>query len=54
MKKTLSALLSSLTILILTCQLSHGQMKTEEFTFEYDGNKYSGLLDFHQKRNHQQ
>ena len=34
-----------IVISFTTCQLSFGQMKTEEFTFEYDGKKYSGLLD---------
>ncbi|MCK5456723.1 MAG: alpha/beta hydrolase, partial [Melioribacteraceae bacterium] len=47
MKKELSLLISSLTLIMLitTCQVSYGQMKTEEFSFEYDGKKYSGLLD---------
>ncbi len=44
-KKT-PILLSLIAIIIsTTCQLTYGQMKTEEFTFEYDGKKYSGLLD---------
>ena len=40
-----SVLFSLIAIIITTSQLSYGQMKTEEFTFEYDGKKYSGLLD---------
>ena len=43
-KKT-SFLLSLITIIITTCQLAYGQMKTEEFTFKYDGKMYSRLLD---------
>ena len=44
MKKA-SNLFMLIVISIATCQLSYGQMKTEDFTFEYDGKKYSGLLD---------
>lgn len=48
MKKGLSPLLFSLTLIFLNAsfQNSYGQMKTEEFSFEYDGKNYSGLLDF--------
>lgn len=43
--KETSILLSLTTIIIYTtCQVSFGQMKTEDFTFEYDGKKLSGLL----------
>lgn len=39
--------LSGLVILlfITSIQFSFGQMKTEEFVFEYEGKEYSGLLD---------
>lgn len=32
-------------LLIAYSQLAYSQMKTEEFTFEYDGKKYNGFLD---------
>ena len=43
--KKISILLSLIALMIIASQLAYGQMKTEEFTFEYDGKMYSGLLD---------
>lgn len=47
MRKMKNLVLFKLVIILLitSTQLSYGQMKTEEFSFEYDGKKYSGLLD---------
>ena len=49
-KKT-SIFFSLVSLIIITSQSSYGQMKTEEFTFEYNGKKYSGLLDLPSDKN---
>ncbi len=47
MRSKKASILFGLVIMLFfsLCQLSYGQMKTEEFIFKYDGKKYSGLLD---------
>ena len=44
-KKRTSILFNSIVIIIAACQLSYGQMKTEEFVFEFEEKKYSGFID---------